>query len=373
MDNCKVSVITITYNQCGYLERAIKSILAQKVSFEYELIIHDDVSTDSTEDILKKYESLYPEKIRVIRESENQYSEGADFFGDIVKNTARGEYIAICEGDDFWTDDNKLQIQYNALEAHPECDMCACWGCTVTEDGDREISQIRPRTGDGILTAEDVILGGGQYLVTAGLFFRKSMYNDMKGLGSLDYSMQMIGALKGGIYYIDRKMAVYRRYAQGSWTNDVLVNDEKLKLQWEKEVELLNTLDKNTGVRYHEVIIERIKAYTPFEDQLKDHRDEIMTVLSGRKGDIFIWGMGRRGKALQKYLADLGITVCGVCDAVNENIGGLSACGNKIVTTDYVLENAATIIASTRFAYDDLIKSDFAGEILDFQKYMPYG
>lgn len=156
---CEVSIICNTYNQETYLGQALESMLAQKTSFGYEIIIHDDVSTDGTTDLIKRYVAAYPGKIKAIYEQENQYSKGADFITPMIKNIAKGKYISICEGDDFWIDENKLQIQRDALEDHLECDMCACWGCTVTEDGKREISQIRPRTGNGILPTEKVILG----------------------------------------------------------------------------------------------------------------------------------------------------------------------------------------------------------------------
>ena len=211
ISDVRVSVICITYNQKKYIRRAIDSMLSQVTEFQFEVIVHDDVSTDGTVAILREYEEKCPEIIRVIYETENQYSKGVDFVAQMVRETARGKYIALCEGDDFWTDDHKLQLQYEVMEAHPECDMCACYGCTVTEDGVDEVSDIRPIKHDGILPVEDVIRGGGQYLVTAGLFYRRSMYDEMLSFERvipLDYAQQIKGALKGGIYYIDRKMAV---------------------------------------------------------------------------------------------------------------------------------------------------------------------
>lgn len=138
----EVSIICNAYNQESYLEKAIESMLVQKTSFDYEIIIHDDVSTDGTVDIIRKYVTAYPEKIKVIYEQKNQYSQGADFITEVIKDIAKGKYIAMCEGDDFWIDENKLQLQRDALENHPECDMCACWGCTVTEDGKRDRKSV---------------------------------------------------------------------------------------------------------------------------------------------------------------------------------------------------------------------------------------
>lgn len=372
----EVSIICNTYNQESYLEKAIESMLAQRTSFAYEIIIHDDVSTDGTTDIVRKYAADYPETIRAIYEQENQYSRGADFITPMIKDIAKGKYIAMCEGDDFWIDENKLQMQRDALEDHLECDMCACWGCTVTEDGKREVSQIRPRTGNGILSTENVILGGGQYLVTAGLFFRRQMYEDMlpfEKITPLDYVMQIKGSLRGGIFYIDKKMAVYRRYAAGSWTNDVLKNNEKLKLQWDIEKRLLETLDLDTKGKYHEVIAERMKAYIPFEEQMETRQHEIRILMQKHNHQCYIWGMGRRGKSLECFFSRYHVKIDGVCDVVNTDIGKITECGNEIFHTENVLKNAKVILASTKWAYEDLIKMDFAGKIIDFQQYMPYG
>ena len=372
----EVSIICNTYNQKSYLEKAIESMLAQKTFFDYEIIIHDDMSTDGTIDIIRKYASAYPEKIRVIYEQKNQYSKGADFISPMIKDIAKGKYIAMCEGDDFWIDENKLQLQRDALENHPECDMCACWGCTVTEDGKREISQIRPRTGNGILSTENVILGGGQYLVTAGIFFRRQMYENLlefEKITPLDYVIQIKGSLRSGIFYIDKKMAVYRRYATGSWTNDVLLNKEKLKVQWDIEKKLLKTLDLDTNGKYHAIITERMKAYISFEEQMESRQEDILGIMRKYNFQCYIWGMGRRGKSLENFFSRHNVKIDGICDLVNTDIGKTTEYGNKIFHTEDVFKHAKVILASTKWAYEDLIKTNFAGKIIDFQQYMPYG
>lgn len=373
---CEVSIICNTYNQESYLEEALKSMLVQETTFDYEIIIHDDVSTDGTIDIIRKYAAAYPEKIRVIYEQKNQYSRGADFITPMIKDIAKGKYIAMCEGDDFWTDENKLQLQWDALERHPECDMCACWGCTVTEDGKREVSQIRPRIGNGILSAEDVILGGGQYLVTAGLFFRRQMHQNMmefEKINPLDYVIQIKGSLRGGIFYLDKKMAVYRRYAAGSWTNKVLKNEKKLKIQWDVEKRLLEALDIDTNGKYHEIIMERMKAYIPFEEQMESRQEDILQLVQKYHDKCYIWGMGRRGKSLENFFDRHHVKVDGICDIINTDIGQYTEYGNKIFHTEDVLNHAKVIFASTKWAYDDLINMNFSGNIIDFQQYMTYG
>lgn len=370
---CEVTVLCTTYNQSQYLRRALDSILSQITDFSFEIVIHDDVSDDGTAEIIKEYERRYPDRVTAVFEEENQYSKGMDYIFKVINEHARGRYIALCEGDDFWTDNNKLQIQRDTLERHSECDMCACLGCTVTEDGDTEVSRISPRDDDGILPLQDVIMGGGQYLVTAGLFFRKEMCDDMYGLDSLDYSLQMRGALRGGIYYIHRNMAVYRRYAKGSWTNNVLKKEDALTKQWEKERRLLDAFDSHTGYRFHEVIEERMKSYTPFDVQLRERETDINNVMISYKLPCFIWGRGRRGTSLERYCDIHGYRIDGICDAIDTDIGEYSENNNLIYKTSDVLAKAKTILASNDFAYKDLSAMELDIQLINFQQFMPYG
>ena len=120
-----VSISCITYNHASYIKECIDGFLMQKTNFNFEVLIHDDHSTDGTEEIIKEYAKQYPDIIKPLFEKENQYSLGKPI-GSAVWNLprARGEYIAICEGDDYWTDPYKLQKQVAFLESHPDYGMC---------------------------------------------------------------------------------------------------------------------------------------------------------------------------------------------------------------------------------------------------------
>lgn len=120
-----VSISCITYNHASYIKECIDGFLMQKTNFNFEVLIHDDHSTDGTEEIIKEYAIQYPDIIKPLFEKENQYSLGKPI-GSAVWNLprARGEYIAICEGDDYWTDPYKLQKQVDFLESHPDYGMC---------------------------------------------------------------------------------------------------------------------------------------------------------------------------------------------------------------------------------------------------------
>ena len=110
-----VSVVCLTFNHRDYIAQAIDGFLRQQTNFPFEIIINDDASTDGTRDVLKDYESRYPKLIRLILQQENQYSLGKPY-GMPVFQHARGDYIDYCEGDDYWNDPRKLQLQVDFLE-----------------------------------------------------------------------------------------------------------------------------------------------------------------------------------------------------------------------------------------------------------------
>ena len=114
-NNIMVSICCITYNQEKFIRQALDGFLMQKTNFKYEIIIHDDASTDNTANIILEYEKKYPDIIKPIYQTENQYSKGKKPTL-ITYKAAQGKYIALCEGDDYWIDENKLQLQVDYME-----------------------------------------------------------------------------------------------------------------------------------------------------------------------------------------------------------------------------------------------------------------
>lgn len=115
-----VSILCATYNQKDFIAQTIEGFLMQKVSFPIEIIIHDDASTDGTAEIVKEYAAKHPDIIKPILQTENQHSKRNPIWKNFIYPAAKGKYYADCEGDDYWTDPNKLQRQVDFLESHPD-------------------------------------------------------------------------------------------------------------------------------------------------------------------------------------------------------------------------------------------------------------
>ena len=257
----EVSIICNAYNHEKYIREALESFLMQKTYFEFEVLVHDDASTDKTADIIREYEIKYPEIIKPIYQTVNQYSQKIDPTDTFQIPRVKGKYIAVCEGDDYWTDSYKLQKQYDALEAHPEIDMCAHKAKMVNGITGEQISYVQPKSTDTVISAEDVIGGGGGYVATNSLFYRARIadaYPPFYDYLRLDYTLQIYGSLRGGMLYLNDCMSAYRYMTPGSWTTSVSKNREKFKSHNEKIKNMLALLDKYTEYKYHDIIELRI-------------------------------------------------------------------------------------------------------------------
>ncbi len=257
----EVSIICCTYNHEKYIRKALEGFISQKTSFKYEVLIHDDASTDNTAEIIREYEKKYPEIIRPIYQTENQYSKEVSITEEILCPKAKGKYIALCEGDDYWTDPYKLQKQFDALEKHPEIDICAHSTDMYNEHLCRVTRALSPSETDIILPVDKVILGGGGYVGTCSLFLRRSLYDNlpafMKFL-SYDYTTQIYGALRGGMLYLAETMSVYRYLCDNSWTSTMPYNINMVKKLNTKLLHMYELLDEYTEGKYSDVIANKI-------------------------------------------------------------------------------------------------------------------
>ncbi len=252
-----ISVSCITFNHGPYLRQALDGFVNQKTEYPFEILIHDDCSADDTIEIIKEYAEKYPKIIRPMFEEENQYSKGiSNISGAFNFPRARGKYIAMCEGDDFWCDMEKLQKQASYMEAHPECSMCChSAGVVPMDNAFRTVKILQPFRGSRILEAEEVI-SKKENIPTASLMFRTEYaktlplyYHDCP-VGDIPIHLYM--ATKGTIYYFDEVMSMYRMGTAGSWGSSM--DSEQAKQKWEKHYNQMQTLydrfDESTDGRY---------------------------------------------------------------------------------------------------------------------------
>lgn len=259
-----VSVVCNTYNHEKYIKNALEGFLMQKTNFNYEVLIHDDASTDATADIIREYEKKYPDIIKPIYQTENQYSQSVRIGPNFQFPRAKGKYIAFCEGDDYWTDEHKLQKQFDALELHPEIDICAHSSNMVEAETKNIIGKIAPCNSDTIFSVEDVISGGGGFVATNSLFYRKELNDTIPKFRQylmLDYALQIQGSLRNGMLYLKDYMSDYRYNSTNSWTSTMRTNIEKRYEHINKFIRMCEILDEETGYKYTEFITKHTLPY----------------------------------------------------------------------------------------------------------------
>lgn len=228
----KVSVLCVVFNHEKYISRALNSIFSQKTQFEFEVIVHDDASTDGTKAILEKYKTRYGKKLKVYYEEENKYSRGElqNILNDIILNEAEGDYIALCEGDDYWLDDNKLQIQVDYMDNHQDCVMSghnSLWVDNTTN----EITVCNGVDSEGRVSISELIGNRNGCFSTASIVLRKEKYvlpKPFSECGIGDWPMKLYSAEQGYVYYFNRIMSVYNLYTDNSWSKNTLQLTNKI-------------------------------------------------------------------------------------------------------------------------------------------------
>lgn len=218
MEKAKVTVVTTTYNHEKYIEKCIKGIVSQKTKFKFELVISDDCSTDNTRKIIKKYQKLYPDIVKPIFREKNL---GAMDNFIATLNEVHSEYVALCDGDDEWTDEKKLQLQADYLDKHKDYSIVFHTTRIIFEDGSRpninHPINIKNKLTLQSLFKENMI--PANTVMYRWIYQKKdSLINDFpKDIVPGDYYIHLMHAKKGKIYYMDRVMSNYIRQPSGMW------------------------------------------------------------------------------------------------------------------------------------------------------------
>lgn len=262
--NPKVSIICITFNHEKYIARAIEGFLMQDTSFDYEVLIHDDASSDSTPRIVKRFEQENSGLIKGIYQKENQYSKGVKITGDVVLPLTRGEYIAICEGDDYWTDKDKLQIQIDYMDRHKDCSMTFHLadevsvidgrirkGAPFVLSGRCDINRFAKRRS---IIETCTIVARKDLLVPLPLYYYRA------SIGDLPIELHLLS--KGYGYYIHKNMATHLYMVPGSWSARHANEDTSAYIRTvEERIKMYEEFDRETEYRHHKMAETEIFRY----------------------------------------------------------------------------------------------------------------
>lgn len=278
-----VSICCITYNQESYIKKALDGFLNQKTDFSYEILIHDDASTDRTADIIRSYAGRHPQVIKPILQTENQYSKGfTNISGTYNFPRAAGHYIAMCEGDDYWTDPLKLMRQVDYMEAHRDCALCfhsggiQVVGRAVTE------RSMRPYRKSRVVSPEEIIDKRSGY-PTASLLFRRKLVEQLPGFyvdaPIADIPLQLLAAASGYGYYMDLPMCVYRLGGAVSWTSMMKQGDyeAKQKHYYDQMKAMYRGFDEYSGGRFHEVVERAVSRLYYLTQVNTKHYDTVLS------------------------------------------------------------------------------------------------
>ncbi|MFM9824804.1 glycosyltransferase [Flavobacterium sp.] len=227
-----ISISCTTYNHELYIRTCLDGFLKQKTIFPIEVIINDDCSTDGTKEIIEEYTLKYPNIFFPNFQIENQYSKGVRaMMARFNFSRCRGKYIALCEGDDFWTDPLKLQKQVDFLENNPDFSICFHNMKIANESNPSTLEFANTKHQKSISSIMD-LAQKGNFMYTASVIFRKpkDKFPDwFNHLQILDYPLHLFNAQFGKIKYMDQVMGVYRVHESGTWG---VISKEKQYDRW---------------------------------------------------------------------------------------------------------------------------------------------
>jgi glycosyltransferase involved in cell wall biosynthesis len=244
----KLSVMIITYNHERFIAQAIESVLVQRVNFDYEIVVGEDCSTDGTRKILMDFHRRYPDRILPLLQNPNI---GAMANSIATLSACRGKYLALLEGDDYWTHQDKLQTQVNFLDTHPESAMCCHRVQLLDKTGTAGLGvDVFPTIPCGSYAIDDLLRSN--FIMTCSAVLRRDVigtlpawYSQM-GLG--DWPLFVLVASHGKIELMDESMAAYRVHPGSVWSSRPLIH------RLRETSRMLRALDKHFAFQYTNTI-----------------------------------------------------------------------------------------------------------------------
>lgn len=264
-----VTINVTTYNHEKYIEKCLDGILNQFVNFRVQVNVHDDASTDGTVDILKRYKEKYPSIIHLILEDENQYSKDKTVIAKKYLEVFKGKYLAVCEGDDFWTDPYKLFLQYQLMEQNSQCSLCV-HRVKVKNNLTGKISSypnFKLKT-QMFSNKKFMSIICKKYSFQTSSYFRRgtdyiNYINNKPEFAKImpngDEAILLYSCIVGKIIYIDREMSQYNKFTETSWSLSNRNDDfEKERIRNHKIEESLKLFNKTTTKKYNKCIEKRL-------------------------------------------------------------------------------------------------------------------
>lgn len=286
-----VSICCVCYNHEKTLRRALDGLLAQECNFPFEILIHDDASTDHSQEIIKEYLEKYPDRIHAILQTENQYSKRISYYRKYFFPMVRGRYIAFCECDDYWCDTKKLQTQIDVLEANKSCSVCVHGSYKITLEG-KKMNEVFPpvRIPESIITAEQFIdyeLGQGKWMFQLASYvvryevlanyYKEAFDNYATKFAHVgDLPMLLYCATQGDIYYVNRYMSCYT-VDSGGFMSRAYRDPEFAKSVHEAYIEGFKAYNEFTDNRYEKSIDKGIIRRKFYIDYINKHYWKILT------------------------------------------------------------------------------------------------
>lgn len=270
-----VSIRCITYNHAPYIAQCLDGFLSQNTNFPFEIIVHDDASTDGTASIIKEYEKKYPKIIKGIYQIENQHSKQDNSINRIINPLLRGKYVALCEGDDFWCCSNKLQKQIDFLENNSEYSACVHNTLFLNLCNNKKYVRYSEKVEE--LTLNDVLNRNDWHtsslVCKTDLFVnRPSFCFAQKGVG--DFPLAIYLSMSGRIKRFGDVWSVYRLGVPGSWQMRVGLKPIKQIENLTNKMRMLHLANEYSCKVYEDIFNKKIKetAYlkAKFSKDLKE-------------------------------------------------------------------------------------------------------
>jgi len=258
-----VTVILPTHNHAPFIAQAIESVLMQQTEYSFDILLHDDASTDGTADICREYAAKYPDKITLIAQTVNQYTIDRRIQSHILIPKVKAKYTAILDGDDYWIREDRLQRQVQYLEDHPDCTITVGAADMVDVKGN-VVGRSAPYAVDRAIDPDDMIRAGGGFVASDTIVMPTQVLREMPKFADHteveDIPFQLLGALVGYGWYFSDTFVAYRQAVPGSWSTRQYASAMETRIKTSLDLIALNEgYDAFSGGKYHDAFLQAIR------------------------------------------------------------------------------------------------------------------